>query len=70
MKNIYEMLSKNGVKSIDAIGKPFDPHYHEVMMQEDSDSHEDATVLEEFQKGYALGDKVIRTSKVKISKRA
>lgn len=66
MARIHELLRKNNVKPIDALGKPFDPHSHEVLMQEPSDK-EDGTVIEELQKGYLLGEKVIRTSKVKVA---
>lgn len=68
MANLYEMLKKNGVKPINAKGKMFDPHCHEVLMQEESEEYEEGTVLEEFQKGYMLGDKVLRTVKVKVAK--
>ena len=69
MAQIHEMLKNNSVKPIEAKGLMFDPHSHEVLMQEESDGHEEGTVLEEFQKGYTLGDRVIRTSKVKVAKR-
>ncbi len=62
-----EILKKNGVTVIEAKGKPFDPHMHEVLMQEPTDECEEGIVLEEFQKGYLLGEKVIRTVKVKVS---
>ena len=67
MVRIYEMLKKNDVKTIDAVGKKFDPHCHEILMQGESDEHEDGEVVEEFQKGYYLGDRVVRTSKVKVA---
>ena len=63
-----ELLKKNGVTPIDAAGKPFDPHCHEIMMQEETDQYKDSEVIEELQKGYFLDDKVIRTSKVKIAR--
>src|SRR3989338_6711361 len=66
MAQIHEMLKKNDVKPIEASGLMFDPHRHEVLMQEETDGHEEGTVLDEFQKGYTLGDRVIRTSKVKV----
>lgn len=69
MANTYEILKKNGVKPIKALGQPFDPHCHEVLMQEDTDEHDDGIVLEEFQKGYQLGERVIRTVKVKTARR-
>ena len=68
MAHVYEMLKKNGVKAIEAKGKIFDPHFHEVLMQEESEQLEDGKVLEEFQKGYIYNDKVIRTAKVKVAK--
>ena len=62
------VLSRNGLRPIEAVGKPFDPRVHEAVMQEISDKEED-TVLEEFQRGYTLNSKVIRCAKVKVSKR-
>lgn len=69
MAHIHEMLKRQGVRPIEALGKPFDPHFHEILMQVESDGHEDPVVLEEFQKGYMYNDKVIRTAKVKIAKK-
>ena len=69
MAHIYEMLKKNQVKPIDSLGKKFDPHCHEALMQEETDKAEDEMILEEFQKGYFLGDRVLRTAKVKVAKK-
>ena len=69
MAHLYEMLKQNGVKPIDARGKVFDPHSHEVLMQEESDSYDDGVVIEDFQKGYTLDERVIRTAKVKVAKK-
>ena len=69
MAHVYEMLKKNNVKSIESIGKRFDPHCHEALMQEETEKADDEVVLEEFQKGYLLGDKVIRSAKVKVAKK-
>jgi len=69
MAHVYEMLKKNGIKPIEAKGKMFDPHQHEVLMQEETAAQEDGVVLEEFQKGYMYNDRVIRTSKVKVAKK-
>lgn len=69
MAHLYEMLKKNGIKPIEAQGKIFDPNFHEALMQvEDKDAPEH-TVVEELQKGYLLNDRVIRTAKVKVSKK-
>jgi len=63
----YTALEKEGLKKIDCFNKKFDPHFHEVMLQEESDK-EEGIITEELQKGYMLNDKVIRFSKVKITK--
>ncbi|MDP3765408.1 MAG: nucleotide exchange factor GrpE [Nanoarchaeota archaeon] len=63
---LYSILGAEGLKPIKATGEKFDPYKHEVLMKEESDKPED-TILEEFQKGYMLNDKVLRHSKVKIS---
>ena len=68
MAQIHEMLKQNDVRPIEAKGLMFDPHRHEVLMQEETDGPEEGTVIEEFQKGYVLGDRVIRTCKVKVAK--
>jgi molecular chaperone GrpE len=60
--------SKYSVKAIDAVGKPFDPNVHDAIMMEESKQHEEDTVLEDFQKGYIMHDRVIRPSKVKVAK--
>jgi len=67
MARIHEMLKRHGVKPIDAQGKPFDPNAHEILMQEETSEHADGTVIETFQKGYYLHDKVVRTAKVKVA---
>ena len=68
MARVYELLRKHHIKPINAAGKKFDPHFHEPLMQEETDKAAEGTVIEEFQKGYMLNDKVIRTSKVKVAK--
>ncbi|MBM3252053.1 MAG: nucleotide exchange factor GrpE [Candidatus Omnitrophica bacterium] len=69
LAHLYEMLKKNKVKAVESQGKLFDPHLHEALMQEETDKFQDGTIIEEFQKGYMLEDRVIRTSKVKVSKK-
>jgi len=64
---LFSALSKEGLKQIDAEGKNFNPYVHEALMQEESDKG-DGIVIEEFQKGYMIGDTVVRHSKVKVSK--
>jgi molecular chaperone GrpE len=69
LAHLYDLLKKYGLKPIEAKGKPFDPHYHEALLQVEANDVPEHTVLEELQKGYMLNDKVIRTAKVKVSKK-
>lgn len=69
LAHLYEMLKEYGVKPIEAQGKLFDPHFHEALMQEENKELPEHTIIEEMQKGYLLNDRIIRTSKVKVSKR-
>lgn len=65
---MLDILSKEGLKPIETIGKTFDPYLHEILMKESSDKDDDE-IIEEFQKGYTLGERVIRHSKVKVSEK-
>jgi len=67
-KKFFEILSNQGLNEIEAIGRKFNPEFHEVLCKELSE-HDEDTVIEEIQKGYALKSKVIRASKVKVSKK-
>jgi len=69
LAHLYEMLKGYGVKPIDAEGKLFNPHYHEALMQVEDKELPEHTIVEELQKGYLLNDRVIRTTKVKVSKK-
>jgi len=69
LSHLYEMLKEYGVKPIEAKGKIFDPHLHEALMQAENAELPEHTIVEEMQKGYMLNNRVIRTSKVKVSKR-
>ena len=68
LAHLYEMLKEYGVKPIEAEGKIFDPHYHEALMQVEDKDKPEHTIVEELQKGYLFNDRVIRTSKVKVTK--
>ncbi|CUA79948.1 nucleotide exchange factor GrpE [Anoxybacillus suryakundensis] len=64
---LIEALKKEGVEVIESVGKPFDPHVHQAVMQVDDQNYEPNTVVEEFQKGYKLKDRVIRPAMVKVN---
>lgn len=67
-QHFKDILAKEGLKEITAIGEPFDPHYHEAVMQQESAKFPEGTVMDEISKGYMLNDKVIKHSKVIVSK--
>lgn len=60
-------LENMGIKPIEAVGQPFDPLYHEAIMEEASDEYESGVVSKELQSGYQLGDEVIRPSLVYVA---
>lgn len=66
-QQLMKSLEKHGLARIDAVGKRFDTCFHEAFLQEETDGPE-GVVLEELQKGYTLNDKVLRHSKVKVSR--
>jgi molecular chaperone GrpE len=65
---LRKVLANRGIESFDHTGQPFDPHQHEAVMQEPSDKHPPMTITQTFQRGYKIGDRVIRPAKVKVSK--
>ncbi len=66
--NLKEVLSKQGLCPIECVGKSFDPNLHEAVMMLEKEGVEPQQVVEELQKGYLLNGKVIRPSKVVVSK--
>ncbi len=65
---LKKVLQNRGIETYEATGKPFDPHLHEAVMQEASDKQPPMTVLQTFQQGYKIGDRILRPAKVKVSK--
>ncbi|KAF7801417.1 protein GrpE [Senna tora] len=66
-KQFIEILTSLGVTSVETVGKPFDPLLHEAIMREDSTEFEDGIIIQEFRKGFILGDRLLRPSMVKVS---
>ena len=64
---LLEVFKGLGVAEIEALGKPFDPNLHNAVMHVEDETAGENTVVEEFQKGFILGDKVIRFSMVKVA---
>ena len=67
-QQLWDTLRKEGLKEIDAIGQPFDPTKHEAIMAIESNDHPAETVVAEVERGYTLNDKVLRPSKVVVSR--
>jgi molecular chaperone GrpE len=65
---LKKILAARGIEAFDATGQPFDPHQHEAVMQEANNNYPPMTVVQTFQPGYRLGEKILRPAKVKVSK--
>jgi len=65
---LKKILAARGIEAFDATGQPFDPHQHEAVMQEPNENFPPMTVIQTFQPGYKLGDRILRPAKVKVSK--
>jgi molecular chaperone GrpE len=66
-RQFVDALSKFGLKAVEAVGQAFDPHVHEAVTTEATDKHKENTVIEEFQRGYKIGDRLLRPAKVKVA---
>ncbi|TCJ04303.1 nucleotide exchange factor GrpE [Cytobacillus praedii] len=66
-RSLLEALKNEGAEPIEAVGKEFDPHVHQAVMQVEVEGFDSNHVVEEFQKGYILKDRVIRPSMVKVN---
>lgn len=66
-KNFTDVLTKAGLEPIKAEGETFDPNFHEAVMQTPSTEHPEHTIIAELQKGYKLGDKVLRPTLVNVA---
>jgi len=68
-KLFLEVLKRHSVEPIETKGVVFDPHYHEAMLQVDTEDMESGMVTEEFEKGFKIHDRVLRSAKVSVSRR-
>lgn len=68
LEEIRKVLKKYHVTPVEAMGKPFDPAFHEAVMQQPTDDCPDNTVIQEMQKGYMLHDRLIRPAMVVVSR--
>jgi molecular chaperone GrpE len=70
LKRLEDTLKRRGVKPIEALGVDFDPNYHQAVAHEPAEGRRDGEVIEEFSRGYMLGDRLLRPSMVKVAKGA
>jgi molecular chaperone GrpE len=66
-RQLLDVLAQEGISPILAEGEPFDPHLHEAVAVEETDEFPEGTVTEELLRGYLIGEKVLRYSKVKVA---
>lgn len=69
-RQMLEMLRKRGVTPIEALGADFDPNVHEAVTHEESDQHREGEVMQELQRGYKVGERLLRPAMVKVAKGA
>ena len=69
LKQFSSFLEKEKVEPIKAVGEKFDPAIHEVLSSEESDDHEEDTIISQFVKGYTINHRVLRPAQVVISKK-
>jgi len=67
-RQLVDLLRKRGVIPFEALGTDFDPRIHQAVSQETSETHRDGEVMEEMQRGYMLGDRLLRAAMVKVAK--
>jgi molecular chaperone GrpE len=67
-QQLAEILRKRGARPIEALGADFDPHYHPAVSYEPAEGHREGEIVEEFRRGYMLGDRLLRPSMVKVAK--
>jgi molecular chaperone GrpE len=67
-RQLMDLLTRRGVKPIEAVGQDFDPRWHQAVVHEPAPGHRDGEVLEELRRGYMLGDRLLRPSMVKVAK--
>jgi molecular chaperone GrpE len=65
--HFLKLLAQRGVKQIEAVGKPFDPTYHEALLQQPSAEHAAGTVIQELARGYTMHERILRPARVIVS---
>ena len=69
-QDLITIFSKNNINPIDSLNKKLDPNYHQAMMEIEDDKKEPGTIVQEIQKGFTIGDRLLRPSLVGVSKKS
>jgi molecular chaperone GrpE len=67
LRQLQDFLAREGVTGIEAVGQPFDPNFHNAVLRHETTEYPENTIVEELQKGYTLGKRVLRPSMVKVA---
>ncbi|HJR61864.1 MAG TPA: nucleotide exchange factor GrpE [Vicinamibacterales bacterium] len=68
LKQLDEILRKRGVTPVESLGADFDPYYHQAVSYEPAEGRREGEIIEEFRRGYMLGDRLLRPSMVRVAK--
>jgi molecular chaperone GrpE len=66
-RQLVDLLAKRGVRPIDAVGQPFDPHFHQAVVRERSGEYPEGVVVADLRRGYMLGGRLLRAAMVKVA---
>lgn len=67
LRQVREMLQREGLEQIEAVGQEFNPEFHEALMRVETDDYPDNTIIDELEKGYTLNGRVIRPARVRVA---
>ena len=67
LRQLHDILDREGVKPIKAVGEEFDPMLHEAVMRVETDEYPENTIVDELETGYTQHDKVVRPAKVRVA---
>ncbi len=69
LKSFADIASRIGLEAVESVGQRFDPNIHDAFQQQETDAHPPGTIVTEYQKGYRLGDKLLRPAMVVVAKK-
>ncbi|MEN6356473.1 MAG: nucleotide exchange factor GrpE [Armatimonadota bacterium] len=67
LRQLHDMLTKQGVEPIDSVGQEFNPELHEALMRVETDDYPENTIVDELEKGYTLNGRVLRPARVRVA---